>query len=267
MERLESERQLVPAPEAWEPRYEIPIQKEFFQLQFEFAKLVAERRNLLLDTAVISYAPFIRNNAFKRNEDSAERVPHEDVTEETMADIAYENYLKQVRPDVIPYHEGTRFGCFFHTYNAHNRVAELHFVNAEYDVKGPLDASKLGSRRREVTDVLKNIRDMHPHVRSITGDSWLYNLEAYRRILPARYTSNAEPSEKWGEWARGTTIWGQFLDSEGGAKQDLGAILLERAKELGPETPLHELLRAPLMRPLIVAADIADFYTEYDIDH
>ena len=57
--------------------------------------------------------------------------------------------------------------------------------------------------------------------RTVVGGSWLYHLEAYRRLFPPAYLATAKPGS--GDHAY-LTLWGQFLYCNGQLKPETVSI-------------------------------------------
>ena len=151
-----------------------------------------------------------------------------DLTEETFACAAEE---------VPPAREA--FGCFGFDPPDGDGVLRIHFRNQDSaDGVGPLDRSKIPRRRAELAAMFARIAELHPTATAVQGGSWLYNLEAYRRLFPPAYGDSRRPPER----ARlsGTSSWGQFLDHTGAAKPDLCAALVRRLPTIDIAAPWRE---------------------------
>ncbi len=266
MERMPTKPAEAHKAEAWTPREEIPIEKDYFAFQLGVAEVMAERNQTSLVMASKSYAPMIFRNIrrFDRAQDTY--VKHPDLTRDNFLEIAYGKYLKEVRTDLIPYQEGHRFGCSSCTFDPDTKVAQMHFVNAEYGPTGPLQSDKVAQRRSEIADAVRTLEAEHPDVTTMTGNSWLYNLDAYRRLYPASFTDHLVPNTEEESWQKGTMLWGQFLTSDGTLNKELASVLTERLKALPPDAPLTSIMTEPLMLPLRASAPIEDFYREYGVE-
>jgi hypothetical protein len=262
MERHEADVPRKPNLETWVPRMEVPIDRGLFNLQLAFAREVGRREFLPFVDAVESYAPLIRANGLIRG--SAHMSFVEGANEVNLDDRAYEEYLKDARTGPIPYHEGTRFGCCSYDYNRDERAVSMHFMNVEHGTVGPLSLEKLPLRRREMGEVMRDIKRKRSDAKEVRGHSWLYNLEAYRRIFPGSYTENLVPSESPAIW-RSMSSWGQFLDSELHLEAEKAELLMERLRKLPANEELSELLKPPLWLPLRAQGPISAFYEEYGI--
>jgi hypothetical protein len=121
-------------------------------------------------------------------------------------------------------------GCFAYARLDAERI-RLHFRDAETDGHGPLDADRASRRRGELARLLA---DVDPRLR-VVGVSWLYNLEAYRRIFPPAYVATARVV---GGRFQHMPRWGQFLDRRGGVRDAPAAEFLGRLRR---QTSLHRL--------------------------
>jgi hypothetical protein len=269
----------VQIPEYWQENIPFKSPKKYFELQFAFAKIMAERTGSSLTEAVEKYAPIIRNSTHHLEENRDVGAPIEGVTDENMLDVAWNTSVERhlaTNSERTEYHpEGsTRFGCYTYDYKNPPTV-RIHFFNAEFEEewvdgkdvsKGPLDKSKIERRKQELKDMFTHIKREHPEAKYVRGRSNLYNLESYRRLYPDSYTvGDIDYSEKL--WRQGTSIWGQFLGGnekvagEYGFKEELAGEFLEKAKTV----PLDRLADALPMPPKTAEGPIEDFYTLYGI--
>jgi len=255
---------------AWEARQPLHVKKDFFDFQLQFAQILSKKADVPLVDIIASATSELRKNAF--NHDEYKMLGIKDgVTEENIADFAYEEYLKSVRVQPVEYHpEGSeRFGCFYYDQDSNEpSTIRIHFTNNEFDTVSPLDQTKIQAREKELKDVLNDIKLKFPETQKIHGESWLVNLPAFMRLLPDSMKNNAVIDERRMQWARGTTIWGQFIDSQYNLKQDLAQELLERAKELPKDAHMSELFKngSRILPPLATQAPISDFYAMYGVE-
>lgn len=255
--------------ERWEARKPFILEKDFFELQMEFAKEIQHKTHEPLLNIIKERTSDLRLNAFNREGYKMTGLKP-GVTEENIVDMSYQEYLRTSDEDLIEYHpEGsTRFGCFYYDQDEKKEKIRVHFFNAEFDSVGPLDKTKIELRKKEMKDMLNDIKIKYKDVQEISGLSWLYNLPSYKRLFPANYLKNLEINEDPFQWARGTTIWGQFIDNQYHLKKDLADELIKRLKELSPDQPLSEVFKKgpPLLSPLNSHAPLQDFYTMYGIE-
>ena len=64
------------------------------------------------------------------------------------------------------------------------------------------------------------VQHTHTEARTILGGSWLYHLEAYRRLFPPVYGESRVVQEGTAH-LQGTASWGQFLDHREAVKPAL----------------------------------------------
>ena len=201
--------------ESWEARKPFILEKDFFELQMEFAKEIQHKTHEPLLEVIKKRTSDLRLNAFER-EGYKMLGLKPGITEDNIVDRSYQEYLKTSDEDPVEYHpEGsTRFGCFYYDQDEKKEKIRIHFFNAEFDSVGPLDKTKIELRKKEMKDMLGDIKIKYADVQEISGLSWLYNLPSYKRLFPTNYIDNLEVNDDPFQWARGTTIWGQFIDNK-----------------------------------------------------
>lgn len=272
----------IETPEYWPSNPQLKSPKKYYELQFAFAKLMAERRNIPLMQAVKDYAPIVHGAIHEMDEERntlEELVPG--VTKENILERAWESSQERrakLNTEQTPYYseKDLRFGCHSYDYNEDTKTVRVHFANLEAEDEwvdgksvstGPLSEGKLTRRKAELTQMFKDIQKRHPDAKYVRGCSNLYNLESYRRLYPPTYVvGDIDYDEK--RWSRGMAIWGQFLGGndkqkgEFGFKQKLAEEFLENAKH----APLDKLVDALPMPPRTAHGNIQDFYTFYGIE-
>ena len=108
--------------------------------------------------------------------------------------------------------------------------------------------------------MVQDIHARHSDARAIRGRSWLYNLEAYRRLFPADYAASATP-EPGVINLHGNSSWGQMIDSREAVRPEFRATLLANLADIDPEAPW----RAFPLQVLRVTAPIASFEAFYGL--
>ncbi len=267
------------SPEYWMNNLQFVYPKGLFEIQFEFAKIMAERRNISLIEAVKEYAPLL-NKAIRSEDEKKELLPG--LTDENLLDVGYATVIerrKSYDKNKLQYHDEKehRFGCFYYRYDEATKTIAPHFFNAEAEdewkdgksvSKGPLSKDKLERRKAELADMFRDIKAKYPDAKYVNGRSNLYNLEAYRRLYPPTYKVSEEIDYDPQLWVGNTDIWGQFLGGdkkqkgEYGFKQELADEFLKKAKVV----PLNKLADAVPMPPRTAHGNIEDFYNFYKID-
>jgi hypothetical protein len=253
----------------WEARKPFILGKEHFEFQMDFAKILQSKTSESLLQVIKGNSPLLRRHVYEFGDDLKIIGLRQGVTEENILDFAYIEYTEATDTHVIPYHEdgGHRYGCFSYDVPRESTGARIHFANAEFDTTSPLDNSKYEQRKLELKDVLQDIKSNSPDIQEIQGLSWLYNLSAYCRLFPQSYIDNVVVEDDPFQWARGTTIWGQFVDHAGNLKQESADELLRRMSELPVGEPLSALFGkdSPILPPLKTWAPIEDFYIQFGI--
>jgi len=128
------------------------------------------------------------------------------------------------------------FGCFAFE-PPKDGVVKIHFNNKDTDeAGGPLAAAKIERRKAECAAMTRWIAERHPEAAYISGRSWLYNLEAYRRLFPPDYvaTRAVAPGPVH---LTGTSSWGQLIDSREAIRADVRDALVANLADLDPEAP------------------------------
>ena len=93
----------------------------------------------------------------------------------------------------------------------------------------------------------------------VVGVSWLYNLEAYRRLFPPSYVATAQVI---GKRYQHMPLWGQFLDRHGKIRGGTAREFLDR---LDRQSSLDGLEQCFPLQVLRVEAPLSEFYEFYGI--
>jgi hypothetical protein len=152
-----------------------------------------------------------------------------------------------------------RFGCFACD-PPDDGVVSLHFANRDDDGTSPLDDRKLDRRRGELRDLFAFIRAVHPTADTVHGGSWLYHLEAYRRLFPPGYVASRRLPERPLSF-QGYSSWGQFLDHRGRVRAPVREAFLANLPQLDPQ----RIGMAFPLPALAVDGPIAAFYAWYGL--
>jgi hypothetical protein len=150
------------------------------------------------------------------------------------------------------------FGCFAYAQPRPGRV-RLHFENADADGQRALGRERQPQRVAELAALFDHVKRALPQPVQVVGASWLYNLEAYRRLFPAAYLATARVLT--GRFQH-MPLWGQFLDRHGQVKPGPLRQFLDRLeRELDPG---HLDACFPL-QVLTVEASAQAFYDLYGV--
>ena len=82
------------------------------------------------------------------------------------------------------------FGCFSYAQLSGDRI-RLHFQNAETDGHSPLAMELRNRRLEDLAALFAHIKRGARQPLRVVGASWLYNLDAYRRLFPEPYLATA----------------------------------------------------------------------------
>lgn len=154
-----------------------------------------------------------------------------------------------------------RFGCFACEAPSGEGVVRIHFSNRDTDeTGGPLANAKIAARVAEITAMLRHIREVHPGAIRIQGGSWLYHIEAYRRLFPPDYVASRTP------WTgritpTGMSSWGQLIDSRERIRPDIRDALIANLETLDRAAPW---LAFPF-QVLSVTAPMESFYRHFGV--
>lgn len=129
-----------------------------------------------------------------------------------------------------------RFGCFRFDEPGADGVVRIHFGNRDTtDDGGPLARAKAARRIGELRSMFAFIGEHHPDAKTVRGSSWLYNIEAYRRLFPPEYVaSTSEPAQVR---LNGTSSWGQVVDCRNRVKPDIRRRLLDNIRQVDVGSP------------------------------
>ena len=235
-----------------------------FDAQLRFAEALRAARGETLVHALATYTNFYRR--FGYGVPDASGVPAGWTAYLEAADAAadhderlavtVEHFVRGTTEQPLPGH--VVFGCFSYTPPDDEGTVRIHFLDRQPDGgPGPLAGVNIPRRRAELARLTASILREHPEARRIRGRSWLYQLEAYRRLFPPAYVEDPQIVDA-GVTFWGSGCWGQFQRHRG---IDEAAIedFLTRLPMLDPERPWRVM---PLV-PLTVVAPIEAFRLHY----
>lgn len=199
------------------------IARAFFGLQLRYADALSARSGVPLAEAVTFHTNLHRLFAYGNLAKQEPDLGFLALVDRALADPAtrLDTILAAytLRPpdpwpsDRFPF--GRHFAC--EAPNAEGEV-RIHFRNRfNREAVGPLHASQIPQRRAELAEMFGFVASRWPDARSVVGQSWLYNAEAYRRLFPQAYTGSRAPL-LGPRPMHGLSTWGQFLDFRGHVK-------------------------------------------------
>ena len=239
----------------------------YFEVQLQLARRMAELRAEPLGRAALRYTNFHRRFGLRTPPDTPS-LPWISFADglDRLADLKDQVALTQatflVMPEeIMPPPPKQAYGCFAYDPPDENGEVQIHFNNADTNsCGGPLATGKQARRRADLTAMVEAIRTNHPDARAIRGRSWLYNLEAYRRLFPPDYAASAI-LESGVVNLHGNSSWGQMIDSREAVRPDFRASLLDRLESIDTEAPW----RAFPLQVLRVAAPLKSFEDFYGL--
>lgn len=239
---------------------------DYFSLQLLFAGRMAALEAIPLSRAVAAYTNLHRRFGLGRPDAGPASALWARYTRRLERLATHEAQLAWtmevfLQAPVEPPSSQRVFGCFSCEAPDPDGAVKIHFLNRdEAGADGPLSAARAPARLAELRAMFSHLRRTHPSARRVRGASWLYNLEAYRRLLPADYVASRTPPSGPIR-LDGSSSWGQFLDHEGFVKRDLRARFLRRLDDLAPQAPWR-VFPLPV---LLVHGPIELFYDFYRV--
>jgi hypothetical protein len=235
--------------------------KPFFDLQLQFAGRVTDLSGLALPLALLDYTNLYIRFALGRDFDPAHPIWREYLAglEDTSdrGEWTYRFYLTRSPAMAGPAVVAT-FGCFSYARLSGDRI-RLHFRNAETDGYSPLGTERHAARLADLAALFTHVkRTLRPPLQVI-GASWLYNLDAYRRLFPKSYVSTAHVID--GRF-RHMPLWGQFLDRHGEMRGHMTRQFLERLER---HSSLDGLGQCFPFQVLSLEASVQEFYDFYGV--
>ena len=225
-------------------------------LQVEVAQVVAERAGLPLARVLLDYTNLYVRFGLGRAFDPAHPRWREYVAGLAAgADPrAWTREFHARGPAAIePPNQVATFGCFSYAELDGDGI-RLHFHDAETDGGSPLAKDRQDARRAELAALFAHVRRTRRGPRRVIGRSWLYNLEAYRRLFPPAYLATARPLSAA---FRHMPLWGQFAIRGGGIREGAAQELRER---LARWSAGDDLAACFPLQALAVEAPVAEFY-------
>jgi hypothetical protein len=240
--------------------------RDYFALQLHFAEVVATRAARPLADAVAQCTNFYRRFGFGRWHAPIapawqQYTAHLLMLETHDQRVAWtQTFFVQVPPERLPPGR-QQFGCFgCDPPDADGRV-RIHFTNHDTDGISPLSRAKIGARRQDLHAMFTYVQHTHADAHAVLGGSWLYHLDAYRRLFPPVYGASCVVQEGIAH-LQGTASWGQFLDHREAIKPALREQFLANLATLD----MQRLWVAFPLPTYSAQAPMQAFYAWYDVE-
>jgi hypothetical protein len=221
--------------EAWAGRL-----ADWFDLQLLFVDRLVLHHNLPYADALTHYTALFKRLGFGHPAQQAETTDWQHFVAATQNQPSRQRRLQTVvdcaKSKLVSYSHYTyrEFGCFGFDPPDKTGAVHLHF-NPKNDRSafGALDSRRAGARKAELVELVVDIRrQFGAEAQTLHGASWLYNLEAYRRLFPNEFTASARIYKEPQFRCRGIGVWGQFIDHDDGLNSDLRDIFIRRLTDL-----------------------------------
>jgi hypothetical protein len=180
-------------------------------------------------------------------------------------DWIYQCYLARhaQEPELTPgdteFHGRPLFGCFYYIVRD-TTIIRPHLIKNDLPGMRPLSRDRQTVRRAELGRMFAHIRQHDPAARTVLGNSWMYNLEAYRRLYPPAYTASLPTSDE--DEFEYLALWGQCYDYEWQIKQPIAEELLRRVDALTDLSQLRLCFPYQILNP---ECPIEEFYKFYGL--
>jgi hypothetical protein len=237
--------------------------RDFFALQLDLARRVSAVAGISLAEAVFAYTNCHVRFGFGRTFDAAHPGWLEYVAGLREAsdpdDWTYRFYLARPAEAGAPAVVAT-VGCFAYAWLDETRI-RLHFHDREPGGGSPLAIERQEQRRAELAALFAHVKRAGAggSTPRVVGASWLYNLEAYRRLFPPAYLATARVLP--GRF-RHMPRWGQFVDRRGEVKEKPAAELRARVTRLSRVDDLDACFPLPVLGLEAPACDFYRFFGE-----
>ena len=238
---------------------------DWFALQLHFADVFGSRTGLSPATVVTFYTNFHRRFGFGRPATDGQSPEWNEFVRQLVALPTRAERIECTK-DFAQEHLGSwsgtderEFGCFSFD-PPRDGVVRIHFApNDKGGGMGPLSHLKSARRVQELREMFAFIRQEHrTSARQVAGASWLYNLEAYRRLFPSTYLESLEihtaPAALFGgSW------WGQFVDHAENIVAERASRFSQNLAQLDPA----EVWRVFPLPAMTARAEIDVFHEHY----
>lgn len=206
--------------------------KGFFEVQLTFARKVAELTERPFADAVLHFTSIYRILGLDWSTDPT--------------NPTWQKYVQALQQDVDAGAQGTyqfyhamsdsilhmsdqpHWGCFAYDYLPDQHRVKIHFSNQDFTEYGALSHQRMDVRKAELKAMFTHIQQNHPEAETVIGSSWLYNLEAYKRLFPVAYGQSANAADRVYYLGRG--LWGQFLNHEWQVNEQTAGVFLQRIR-------------------------------------
>jgi hypothetical protein len=241
----------------------VSFSREFVALALQFAHHVERIKLIPLGEVLLQFTPLYLSFGLRKDFDPRHPIwqafvggltPHQD-----FVDWTYTFHREQqihARPQVVDL--ASTFGCFYYALWPETRV-RLHFANLEMACYSPLSRERRPQRHAELAAMFRHLRNVLPATATVIGGSWLYNVEAYRRLFPPKFLATSRVGAAEYQFM---AQWGQFLDRHGDVRPMMARTFLGRLTHQSTEDGLPDCFPYRVLR---LEAPIDFFYEFYGV--
>ncbi len=240
----------------------MPYSRAFFALQLTFARKLSEKFHLLLGETYYRYTTLTKSLHIAGMDDWHACMAALEYAPDAL-EWVYQCYLArrerepEPTPDDTAFYGHPLFGCFYYIVRD-TTIIRPHFVKNDLPGMRPLRHDRLLVRRAELQRVFAHIRQAVPTARTVLGNSWMYNLEAYRRLYPPAYTASLPASDE--DEFEYLALWGQCYDYDWQIKQPIAQELLRRVDTLTDLGLLRLCFPYQILNPECPIEEFYEFY-------
>jgi hypothetical protein len=218
---------------------------EFFDLQLGFAAKVAELSGQPLTETVGSHTNIYVRLAMgpqldRKNPAWIEYISALAVVPDPAA-WTHEVHLRRAHLPAGPTRAGSA-GLFSYAVLGPGRV-RLHFHAGREVAESPLSRASEHLRKRELASLLSQVASLGPETQ-VVGASWLYNLDAYRRLFPKPYLDCLRPISH--PYQR-MPLWGQFLHRDRTVRKEAAQALRSQLSHVTSQVELSSCFPLPVL--------------------
>ncbi|CAN7615322.1 hypothetical protein LJR129_004663 [Acidovorax sp. LjRoot129] len=232
--------------------------EDYFSLQLKFAMCYAVNAAVPVDVAIDRCTNLRRRLNLWGDTGASRWALFLDRVKSAVDDHAEQVALCAEFQRPLSYVEVKRsFGCFSYDPPDAHGTLRIHFVAPDGISSSPLAIENSSARRAELQDLISYVQRTELSVTTVRGVSWLYNLQAYRRLFPAAYSASVQ-SARFPLHLNGSSTWGQVLNWRQEVKPAVRDQLLVRLRDMEVATPW---LVFPL-QALVATSQIEVFYDQ-----
>ena len=237
------------------------MSREFFDLNLAFARKISDVTGQAFSQVLLKYTHLYLAFGLGRDFDPGhptwqaylDGLSHDGGGGEYSHHFYLSQKTQQPKPEPV-----NALGCFSYALWEGNRV-RLHFRNATNEA-GALQKQNVSARIAELRGMFTHLHQTVPVTSGVVGGSWLYNIEAYRRLFPRSYLASARLVEDEFQFI---ALWGQFLCYDGSLRQPLARRFLEGIED---QTTLAGVTAQFPYQVLRLESPVQDFYVHLDIE-